>query len=155
MGTEVLIAATAVQAYSSIRQGQAAKEAGEYNARQAEEAAAQTREQMIQDERQLRAMARKHIGETRASYGAGGVTMEGSPMAVLEESAANAEADAQAIKRGGMARASAYERDAAMSRRSGSNAETTGYFGAAGSLLQGASKYYEQYGGASKKKSEV
>jgi hypothetical protein len=50
---------------------------------------------------QHRQIDRASMGRIRALVGTSGVTMEGSPLAVLQESARQAEVNAYIIKRGG------------------------------------------------------
>jgi hypothetical protein len=53
--------------------------------------------------------AKKQIGRMRAQFGAAGVTMEGSPLDVLEESARTAELDRLTIIQGGRVQARKYQ----------------------------------------------
>jgi hypothetical protein len=75
-----------------------------------------------------------------AGYGASGVTMEGSPMDVLEASAATAELDRQNILYGGGLRTQGYQSTAGLELMRGQNAETGSYLSAGSSLLSGAAK---------------
>lgn len=147
MGAEVVVLgiAAAVSAFSSIRQGQAAKEAGDFNARQAEQNARLTTLQGAEDERRVRAMSAKQIGETRASIGANNLTLDGSPLDILQESAQNAERDALNIRVGASRRSQILQENAAMERRQGAGAQVTGYLSAAGQLGMGYANASRRY----------
>jgi hypothetical protein len=80
------------------------------------------------------------MGSIRAGYGASGVTMEGSPMEILEQSAMNAEMDRQNILYGGELKASGYESTAGLELMRGEHAVTSSYYNAGSALLSGAAK---------------
>lgn len=130
------------KAVGSKIEGDAAKDAGDYNAQIAENNAMLSRQQAAEDERVFRVASRKELGGIRSGYAAGGITSEGSAQDVLEESAANAELDALKIKHGGEVRAKGFEADAVLSRAKGEAAQTSSTFSAAGSLLEAAPKVY-------------
>lgn len=127
--------AAAAAAFGSIQQGSAARQVGQYNAKVAKRAAAVARDQaaaaMIRQDK----LARKARGAIRAAYGAAGVSVEGSPLDVLAESAANAELDRLTIKYRGELQAQGFEADGALSLFEGRSAQTASYFKAAGSIL--------------------
>lgn len=122
----------------AIQKGIAESDAGEYNAKIAEQNAQQAEIQAAEDERVHRVIARKQIGQMQASYSASGITSEGSPMEVLQESAANAEMDAHKIRQEGANRARAFREGATLDQMGASAARTGGYMGGASSLLRGA-----------------
>lgn len=128
---------SAVSAIGAIREGNAAADAANYNANAAAQNALYARQQAAEEEQQVRIMGRKTMGSMRAAYGASGVTMEGSPMDVLAESAAAMERDALNVRRAGERRAQGFEAESSMERRKAGYAKTQGYLGAAGSLLSG------------------
>lgn len=134
------MAAEAVGALGAINEGKAGKLAGDYNAQVAENNAVYSRQQATEEERRSRSLARKAIGEMRAGYGASGITLQGSAMDVLEESAFNAELDALTIRAGGEAKAAAYRNEARMERIAGKNAMKAAKLRAAGLLIQGGQK---------------
>lgn len=136
------MASDLVSAFGQFESGQASEQAYEFNAKIAEQNAAQTRLASAQEERMSRIQARKEIGSMRAAYGASGVTMEGSPMEVLAESVAMAELDALNIRHAGEMRARGYQMEAASSRFSGASARTAARIGAVSSLMKGAEKLY-------------
>lgn len=79
-------AGTALQVVGNVRQGQASQQSAEYNA-QLNDISTGVRERAI-----LRGYDRMR-GSTRTNIAKSGVTTSGTPMAVIAESAANAELD--------------------------------------------------------------
>jgi hypothetical protein len=138
----IMLAATAMSAIGGIAQGQQAKSAHNYNAQIAERNAVAARQQASADAAAQQRHARQVLGAARANYGASGVTLEGSPLDVLEMSAANAELDRQNILYKGSLRAMGYESDADMERMQGRSAQAAGYTRAASSVLTGTYKHY-------------
>lgn len=120
------IASTVMSAVGQIQSGQAQKKMADYNARTAEDTARYQAERQQDRVRRLMAGARVAVNKS-------GVTMSGSPLDVLSDSAVQAELDHQAILRQGTAQA-------AMDRYVGSMDESRGYLGAASALLSGASR---------------
>lgn len=137
----VSLAATGIQAISSIKQGEAGAEAAEFNARTAEENAILEARKGAEDERQFRISAAKELGDIRAGYAASGVASEGSALDVLEESAKNMELDAQKIKYNSATKVRALNQEAKLSRMRGASSITSGYLGAAGSALKGTAEF--------------
>lgn len=88
--------------------------------------------------------ARRQLGKMRAGYGASGVTMAGSPLDVLEDSAREAELDRLTILQSGKLRAKRYEAQ-------GQEAFIQGVGGAANALLSGGLDYYESTAGTKPK----
>jgi hypothetical protein len=133
------VAGAAVSAIGQIQQGKAAKQAGEYNALTAERNALVARQQASAEATAQQREASQRLGAIRAAYGASGVTVEGSPLDVLSDSASLAELDRQTIEYKGSLRALGYEDTAALDRAQGKSAQRAGYMGAASSVLMGAS----------------
>lgn len=98
-----------------------------------------------QGELEVAAQARRNFLRTsaaRAGYAASGVTSEGSPLDVLEASAAESERDTQNIRMVANAKAQGYTDSSVLDDMRAKNAANSGNYGAAGSLLSGASKAY-------------
>jgi hypothetical protein len=133
----LMVGGAIISAYGQLYSGQAAKQAGEYNAAMSERNAMLARQKAAEDERVFRTQTRRKMGEMRAAIGASGVTTEGSPFEVLEDSAAQAEMDALRIRYSGEMQATNFMADAQLQRYQGSASQTGSYFGAAGSLLGG------------------
>lgn len=119
---------TAIGIVGAIQGGKAEGAAADMNAQSAQQEA-QSRENA------QRAQAQRQLGMIRAGVSKSGATMEGTPLAVLSESAANAEIDALNTRYGG-------QREAALYSARGQNARTAGYMRAGTSLLSSAGKYF-------------
>jgi len=78
-----------------------------------------------EEDRKVRVLARRTMGNMRATIGASGLTDEGNPVDLLEEAAATSEADSLAIRTQGKYESDAYslqgrrKRDYAAQLRSG------------------------------------
>jgi len=119
---------TGISVIGAIQGGKAESQAAQFNADSAR-AEAQARETA------QRTAAQRQLGSIRAGVSKSGATMEGTPLAVLSESAANAEIDALNTRYSGQREASLYE-------ARGRNARTAGYMRAGTSLLSSAGKYF-------------
>lgn len=142
--------ATTFQVVGTLQSARASENAANYNAAVARNNAASARDQADADARRQRILGEKALGGIRAAAGASGITMEGSPLDVLGESAANAELDVLSIKYKGELRAMGHESDATLDAAKASNTRTTGYLAAAGTLLEGGSNVMEKRGGLNK-----
>jgi len=159
MSTALAVIGTAFTAIGQIRQANAQASAQRYNAglKQREVAIAEanadlTRQQTNENERRHRTLARKKLGSLRANLGASGVTIDGSALDVLEESAANAELDALTIRHEGKLKELSQRNqgltsraDSELLKSSASSTETSGYMSAAGTLLSGGTKAYNMH----------
>jgi len=140
------IAGTAMSVYSQVEQGKSQNEWSQYNAAVAERDAVAAQQSAEYDAAQKRKETAKLIGRQRALYGKAGVTFEGSPLELMEETASQGELDALMIEREGKLKAGNYQSEAALSRMKGSSAQKAGYYGAGSSLLTGASSAMTAYG---------
>lgn len=143
MATVAIIAvaaAAAISAYSAVQQGQAAKKAADFNAAVAERNAKLSQDAAAAQADTQDRQARQRLGAIRAAYGGSGVSSEGSPLDVLENSASLAELDKQNILYSGNLRAMGFTDTAALDRFSGSNAQSASYLSAASTLIGGAGK---------------
>ena len=149
----LLIAGTATAGYSAYQQGQTAKQQAKaeaawhaYNAKQAEKEAEAERkaseQEAIQQKRQGEQIEARH----RALRGASGVTPEGSPLLVLEDTVAQLALENANIREQGMRRVSAYKSQSILDfskartvSKSASGYAKAGALKAGGSLLGGAS----------------
>ena len=130
---------TGLQFISLIEQGNAMNDAFSYNAQLATQNSRIARQQAAENERRFRIRTRKTIGGIRAAYAKSGVTLEGSPSDILEESAYIAELDALTIRAGGEQSAQAYEAEARLAKLQGKSIQRGSRFTAAGTLVRGAS----------------
>ena len=117
-----------------------ADKAAEDNAQMAELNAFLAIKQSKEDARRIGVLASKVISAQRAAYGASGVTLEGSPLDVIEESAANAELDILTAKQQGKAAAFGLSQQAEQYRAEGRTAKTLGFINAGASAFSGAEK---------------
>lgn len=123
LGATLGTVGTAVSALGALRGGQAEAGAANYNAEMARrDASAKETAQRVGQQRQLSSI--------RSSVGKSGATMEGTPLMVLAESAANAEIDALNTRYTGIAESNLYSSRA-------KNARSAGNIRAGTSLLSG------------------
>lgn len=142
-----------IGAIGNLQAGAAAEAAGEYNARimernavvaeQTRQTALRTSEVAASDAERER---RRTLGAMRASYGASGLEMSGSPLDVLQDTATEMALDEARIRHEGKVRSAeisseilGFQESATMSRMEGKQARTASYFNAASSLLGGIS----------------
>ena len=128
VGSVLSTVGTVVGAVGAIRGGRAEASSAQFNADSARQEA-QSRENA------QRAQAQRQLASIRAGVSKSGATMEGTPLAVLSESAANAEIDALNTRYSG-------QRESALYSARGQNARTAGYLRAGTSLLSSAGKYF-------------
>lgn len=122
----LMAAGTAVQTIGAIQQGRSEQAAANYNAQAAQMDAAAKEAAQRND-------AARQQGALRASLAKSGASMEGTPLMVMAESAANAELDALNTRITG-------QRESTLYRMRGSNAATASRWQAGTSLLTGLSK---------------
>lgn len=140
---------TAVSAVSSISQGIAAREMGDYNARVAEVDAQSAEASSRAEAEASRKRTARLQGAVRARAAASGLDLgEGSPLEVLYANASEGELEALSIEHSGATAASRYRSQGAVARARGRQAETSGYLSAASQVLSSAVSAYKLYGGA-------
>lgn len=144
----LIAAAATMKAIGSIRQGNAQSAAQEYNAQIADYNAGIVTQQSQENARRQRVANTKALGNIRASVGASGIEMDGSPLDVIEESARTAELDALSIEQQGATQAWGYQNSASLSRMNARNARKGGYWGAASALLGGAADAFSMGAGS-------
>lgn len=128
LGTTLLMGSTALDVLGSISDAESQAKAMEYNAKIIEQNA------RINEEN-ARRQGRSRLSAINAAYGKSGVQMQGTPIEVLSGQAGEIELEALASRYQGAMEASAKRYQASQTR-------TGGYWGAAGSLLKGATKGY-------------
>lgn len=136
---KVIAAGSAV--YGAVQQGQNQFAWANYNAEMAKRDASIAKQNAEYAAGQKRKETRRLLGRQRALYGKAGVTMEGSPLIVAQETAAEGEMDALMIERGYAIEAQRYEAEGRLSRAQGAAAKRAGYVGAGTTLLTSAGKY--------------
>ena len=145
IGAIIAIISALVSAGSMIYSAQQQRKTAEYRAQLAEEAGEEVKAGTELEVARHRERTKRLQARQRASYAKAGVLMEGSPLEVLADSAAQADLDEMIIEHGGQARASAYEREGMFMRQYGKSQQTAGYIKAGSSLLSGAYKAYSGY----------
>lgn len=155
--TALTLAGTALGAVGQIQQGQAAAEAGRYNAKVAEMNAAiserQARDALERgklEEQKKRTQVQQVLGRQKAAMAANGVDVSfGSPLDTLVDTATMGEIDALTIRSNSAREAYDYrvraangQAQATLDRMNADSAETGGYLAAAGTLLTGGAKAY-------------
>ncbi len=138
ISTVATVAGALMSAKGSSEQASASSNVANYNAAVATRDAAAARDQAARDADLQRRQAAKQIGAARAAYGASGVTLEGTPLDVLEESAANAKIDELNVLYKGEMRAMGFDSTAALDTYRGQTALREGEYRSASSLLTGA-----------------
>lgn len=145
VGAVTAAIAAAGTAYGYHQQGVQQEKAYRYNAQIAEQQAEQARgaakiraEQQAEQDRRLQSAA-------VAGYGGSGVTLEGSPLLVLMESARQAEIDQARIAYGGEISAAGYENQRRLQGVYGQNAGAAGSTNAGISLLGSSANLLNTY----------
>lgn len=141
MGPELLAAvalgSAAVSAVGAIQQGRHQSAMAEYNARVAENDAVAAKQAAGYEEDRFRDRAAKVRSAQRAAIAKSGIDLEGSPLAVMEETAVEAEMDALAIRQQGSVESARARSRAALDRMEGRAAKSASYWNAASSVLNG------------------
>lgn len=125
-------------AYGSYRQGQAAEEAGRFNAEVSEANAQAARDKAAYEEQLYDRKARQLMGRQRVLYAKAGVDItEGSPLLVMATQAADVERDKWAIRYGGDVSATQELNKARIYRYQGKQGSMAGKIGAIGNIFSG------------------
>jgi hypothetical protein len=151
VGDVLLVAGTAASALGALSSAQSQSAAAKYNAKISENNALAAKQQAAADEDRQRRLSVQAIGAQRAAYGASGVSLEGSPLDILEQSAYNAELDAQTIRWQGEVAAAGYGNQAILDRSKSNSALNTGYAEAGSSILIGGTKLSDRFEGRAPK----
>lgn len=133
--------AAGVSAIGSIHQGQSQAAAARFNAQVSEQNAQIVRQQAAEEESRARREGRRLLGRQRAAIGASGIQVEGSPLDVLADTAAELELDALTVRHRGLLEALGLTQQASLDRARARSARTAGFIGAGASLLSGAAEF--------------
>ncbi len=134
------LVAAAASAAGTVMSADAQRKASNYNADVADANARAAQDKAAYDEKMHKESVRKILASQRALYGKSGLSSEGSPLLVMEESTKAGEMDALAIRYGGDIAAAKERSSANLLRMQGKNIKTAGYIGAGSTLLAGASQ---------------
>lgn len=152
LGTALSIGSTVLGAVGAISSANAQASAARYNAEVAERDAvvADQNRKLALDQSRIdaedkRRENRRVMASIRTQYGASGLSLAGSPLDVLEDTAVEQELDAQRIEFEGRARGRegalqmlGLQEEATLSRMEASSARRSGYMNAIGTGLSGA-----------------
>lgn len=142
----VMMAATAVSAYSSIQQGNQQKEWADYQADQANADAKADRGASEVHAEKIRKMARMQAGEATAGLAAAGVdTGAGTAININKDITARGEEDALTTILNGVDKSRRMNTEAAALRVQGSQAQSAGYMNAASTALSAYGTYQSRY----------
>ena len=143
-GTELLAAAAlagaAVSAVGTIQQGAAAANAAEFNARVAEQEAELAKATASVEEERLRARNRALLASQIAATAKSGLGLAGSPLAVMAETAGQAELDALSVRFAGSTKEAFRRSEASIARFEGKQLQSGSFFTAGATILSGAAK---------------
>ena len=146
------IIAMVVSAAGAIYNGIQSSNAADYNAKVSEQNAEAAQQKARLEENIQRQKIRTLMSKQQALYGASGVDMAGSPLLVMEDTAAKGELDALAIRYSGEIAARQARSQAEQFRQQGDSAMLGGFFKAGSSLLGG---YNRSLGGSSSSSSPL
>lgn len=139
------LAGTAASAAGQARAGRTEETIGLENQRIANREADYLLKRGRLEERVFRREGKKALGGIRAAVGASGITQEGSPQEVKEESAANIALNALLIRHRSIKEAADLRQRGAMAAQEGRAARQAGAIGAAGTVLSGVAGIVEDY----------
>jgi hypothetical protein len=140
------IAGTVISAIGALQSASSQRDAANYNAAVASQNATIARQQGEADAAKLRRQQTKQLGDMRAAYAANGISLEGSAIDVLGDTAGQFELDIQNARYNAELKAIGYGNEAQLQRSRASSAETAGYLNAAGTIIGGTAGYVDKYG---------
>lgn len=141
LGDAALAVGLATSAAGAVSQGRAERQTAEFESRQLQQQAIRDQEIAAQEAEELRDDEARRRAALRARVGGSGVTLEGSPLAVMSNLASEAEFQALRIEAGGSTAASRARSQAALRRFEGRSSRQAGFTRAGASLLTGASGF--------------
>ncbi len=136
-----------MSAVGSVRQGNIAKNAADYNAQVDEQNAQVALNQGTQQQEIVRRRAQQAIGEQLASVSSSGTGLNGSNLDLLSESLYNKELDSLNIRYESELKARGLQSQAQLTRIEGKQARTAGYLSAAQSIGKAFGSSYLNAGG--------
>jgi hypothetical protein len=140
-GAEVVaiaaVASAALAATSTAVQASSQAKAARYNAKVAAQNAEAARRQAEADAMRQVRQNERHLAKRRTAIGASGLSVEGTPLDLLEDLAMEGELDVLGIRQRGLSEARRYSISAAQSRAQARTATTLGVLGTAQKVSQG------------------
>lgn len=137
------LAAGALSAVGSIASGSAQARASEANAQISEQNASLERRRSAEEERLFRRDLVRLKGSQATGFASSGVTLEGTPLLVLAETAAEGEKEALAIRTGGAVASNRQLLQASSDRSTGKSARQAGFITGGGTLLGSAATVFK------------
>lgn len=149
LGTIASVAGTAVGVIGQVQQAKAQENAANFRTKQERMLAEDALARGAQQEQAQRRKTAALMGRQRAVMAASNVDLgSGSPLAILGDTAALGELDAQVIKDNARRQENFHNTNAKLSTMEADNARTAGFFGAVGTALGGATmladKWYDR-----------
>lgn len=143
-GIEIaMLAGVALSAVSAVQQGQADKEAADFQADINDQQAQREREVSARESAQFDREQRALLARSRAIRAGSGIEIDsGTPLLTDRASVEEIELGKATILSGGEAKSTRLQQEAELIRRSGKNAQTSGYLKGGSSLLTGAAKVW-------------
>lgn len=138
----VAAAGAVLSAVSAIQQGRAQQQASNLQADVMQQQAERERQQAAADAGDLQRRNQRLMARQRTLFTAAGVTREGTPLLVEEDTAAEAELERQKVLAGGAVRATRLEQQAELERFSGRVSKQQGLARGGALLLSGAGRAF-------------
>jgi hypothetical protein len=141
-----------VGAYASYAQAQQQQDVAKYQAKLEQNRAQAAQQQAQSASDTLREQDRRIMAQQRAIVGGEGLSMEGSPLMILMDSAEQAQLEQQRVKYGGSLQAAGLQNQAKLLRYEGAQYARAGGVTAGTTLVTGASSAlanYARYSGQS------
>lgn len=135
-----LAISAAMATASTVVQAQSQASAARYNAKVAEQNAEAARRQAAADAERQQRQNQRELAKRRTAYAAAGVTLEGSPLDLLEDAAIEGQIDVLGIRQRGLERSRQYAISAEKSRHEASTTQTLGTLGAIQTGAAGAAR---------------
>jgi hypothetical protein len=126
------LASGVVSAMGAIQQGEATAASAEYNAAVADRNAKLKLAQTAEAESDMARQHRRQMGQIRAAYAQAGVSMQGSPLDVIEDTATEQAFERDQTEYEGRLQAIGLTEKAALFRAEASNARSAGMINAIG-----------------------
>lgn len=136
-----------IGAMGSLQEANATASAADYNKEVANRNRAATLEQTESAIADKRLENRRQMATLRASYGASGLELDGSPLDVLEDTATEQAYDVAKIRYQGRMKAEGYREQAALFKLESKSAKTAGYISAGAQLISGIQTGLRDWGG--------
>lgn len=137
------VAGTALSVIGAIQQGKAEQQSAIVNTEIANRNANIAESNAKAEEETTRRRQLQARGSQRAAISASGITLEGSPLDVLESTAIEQELEALSIRNRGQTEASNFRTEAEFSTQRGNAARKASQIRAGTALLSGASKTFK------------